>query len=209
MDAITFDVTAHLNKFNKIGSSSDFIISKSMNDTAFLDARDQLSKQMKKDLFIRNKGMTSKFMFKIEKSNKKDLQVNIQHKVKGLGLQQRGGTETATSKRLSIPNRKAMSKHFGISVSKNIPKKLKISEIYKKAPKTKQEGAYIYKGKSIFIQENSVFVDNKGIIEAIYQFVKKATHNKKQFKMQGSVEQSFNRRFTKRFNINYLKLLKG
>lgn len=209
MTSVTFDISKTLDKFNRIGKDANFLISKSMNDTAFLDVRTSLSKQIKKDLFIRNKGLASKFMFQVSKSNKKHLEVSVKHKIDGLGLQQRGGTELPSRDRLSVPNRKNIEKHLGISKMRNIPKNLRIGAIITNAPTSKDGSAYKVKGKSIFIRKNTVFVNNKGSAAAIYHFVKKATHDKKGFHIQEAVEGSFDRRFARYFNRNYLKMLKG
>lgn len=208
-DAITFDITGHLDTFNKLADDMPFIISKSMNDVAFKDARPDLSKDMQTSLIIRSKGITRNTMFQVVKSNKKNLEVEMFHRVPGIGLQQSGGTETPKGKKLAIPNRKNLSKFMGVSEKKIIPKRLKIETIMKKAPSSRNEATYTTSGKKVFILPSGVYIRMGNDIKAIYHFVDKATHSNKTFDFQGVMEKSFNRRFTKRFNVNYLKILKG
>lgn len=207
--SITFDITDHLNGFNKLAGDMSFLISKSMNDVAFKDSREALSKDMTKSLTIRNKGIASKFMFRVEKSNKKDLTVIMEHKVPGIGLQQRGGIETPKSKKLAIPHRKNMSRYMGISQKRNIPKRLRIDTIMKKAPKSRSDTKiYRTSSKKVFILPSGVYIRVGKDLRAIYYFVEKATHTDKNFKFQDIMTKSYERRFTKRFNVNYLKQLK-
>ncbi len=208
-DAITFDVTDHIDGFNKLASDMPFLISKTMNDVAFKDARGDLSKSMADSLIIRNKGIASKFMFQvIKRSNKNDLEVIMIHKVPGIGLQQRGGVETPKSKKIAIPHRKNMSRYMNVSEKKNIPKKLRIQAIMSKAPRSRSESIYNVNGKKVFILPNGVFIRIGKDLKAVYYFVDQAVHTEKGFHFQKTMVKSYNRRFTKRFNVNYIKELR-
>lgn len=207
-NSITFDITDHLDGFNKLASDMPYLISRSMNDVAFKDARGDLSKDMTKSLIIRSKGITSNFMFKIVKSDKTNLEVIMFHKVTNMGLQQRGGTELPKSKKLAIPNRKNISKYLGVSENKNIPKRLKIQTIMSKAPRSRSQAVYNVSGKKVFVLPSGVFVRIGKDLKAIYYFVDKAVHTDKGFHFQKTMARSYERRFTKRFNVNYLKELK-
>lgn len=208
--SITFDITDHLDGFNKLSKDMAFLVSKSMNDVAFLDSREALSKDMVKSLTIRSKGIASKFMFQVVKSNKQNLEVIIFHKVPGVGLQQHSGTETPKSKKLAIPNRKNMSRYLGVSKNKNIPKRLKIDTIMKKAPRSRAgAGApYTTGGKKLFILPSGIYTRIGKELRAVYNFVDQATHSSPNFHFQHTMERSYERRFTKRFNINYLNRLR-
>ncbi|MDA0778327.1 MAG: hypothetical protein O3C19_04570 [Bacteroidetes bacterium] len=203
---ITLDITSYLDKFNKLAKDMPFLISKSMNDVAFQDSRKQLSQDMEKNLIIRSKNIKSLKMFQIEKSTKTDLKVEIKHKILNLGLQQFGGVEKG---KLAIPNRENMALFLGVPNKKVIPPSLRIKTIMKRAPRSRSEARrYKVKSRNLFILDTGVFMRVGNDIKAVYHFVDEARHTKKGFDMQSSVEFSYNKRFSKRFNVNYLKELR-
>lgn len=206
---VELDVTNFLDKFNRLHDQMPFLISRSMNDTAFLDTRDDLSKDMTKSLIIRKKTIASKTMFQVVRSNKTNLEVKLFHKIPEIGYQQVGGTETPRGKKLAIPVRKNLSRYAGIAENKTIPKRLQISTLIQKAPSDRSKAVYNTGGLKPFILKTGVFIRQGSSIRALYYFVDQAQHTKKSFDFQETVIKSFNRRFTKRFQINYLKILKG
>jgi len=207
---ITLDITEQLNKFNQLHKDMPFLVSKAMNNTAFEDSRQSISKDMNKKLIIRSKNISKKTMFTVTKSHKTNLLVKIKHKIKEIGLQQFGGTEKAKDNFLVIPNRKNIKTFLGIAKNKNLPKRLRPSTIFKKAPFSRNENkAYkVNKHKLFIIKKLGVFLRFGNDLKSVFNFVKQAKHTKKEFNLQDSMTNSFDRRFTKRFTLEYLKLLK-
>ena len=206
---LTFDTTKTLDQFKGLASSMNYLISKTANDIAFLDTRKAASKQMESDFIIRSKNITKSYMFKVERANKNNLIVKLEHKVLGIGFQQFGGTETPNGKSLAIPNRESIERNLGISTNKLIPKKFGVAKILSKARKVGDRPAVAKVGKnSLMVRHNGIFILKDSGLQAIYHFVDKASHNKKPFNLQEIMIKSFNQRFARRFNVNYLKQIK-
>ena len=208
---ITLDITEQLNKFNQLHKDMPFLVSKAMNNTAFKDSRKIISKDMNKKLIIRSKNISKKTMFIVTKSHKTNLLVKIKHKIKEIGFQQFGGTEKAKDNFLVIPNRKNIKTYLGIAKNKNLPDELRPSAIFRKAPSSRNEKKTykINKHKLFIIKKLGVFLRFGNDLKSVFNFVKQAKHTKKEFNLQDSMTESFDRRFTKRFTLEYLKLLKG
>ena len=209
MDAIEFDVTDQLDTFNKAASSMSFIISKSMNDVAFKNARQDVSKDIHKKMEVRNKGFASKNSIRINKSTKQKLQVDLYHFKEQMGLQQFGGKESPTGKKLAIPIRKNMAKYAGVPSSKKIPKGLSIQTIMDRAPRKKGQAVYKTKGVKPFISKRGVFIRTSEGLRMLYTFADKATHQKKLLKFQKIIERTYNIKLERNIERNYLKVLKG
>jgi hypothetical protein len=208
---ITLDITEQLNKFNQLHKDMPYLVSRAMNNTAFKDSRGNISLDMNKKLIIRSKNISKKTMFTVTKSHKTNLLVKIKHKIKEIGFQQFGGTEKAKDNFLVIPNRKNIKTYFGIGKNKNLPEEIWASTILKKAPLSRnQKKIYkVNKHKLFIIKKLGVFLRFGNDLKSVFNFVKQAKHTKRQFNLQDSMTESFDRRFTKRFTIEYLKLLKG
>ena len=146
MDAIEFDVTKQLDTFNKLSGSMDFIISKSLNDVAFSNARKDLSKNIHDNMEIRNKMFGGPRAIRINKSNKNNLTIELYHFKEQMGLQEFGGVELPKGKTLAVPIRKNLATYAGIPTNKKIPKSLTIPVIMDKAPRKKGETIYKTKG---------------------------------------------------------------
>lgn len=214
-NAIEFDITDTLDKFNKLHKSMEFIISKSLNDIAFSKGRKELSDQMDKDLEIRNKRFASYKTIRVNKSNKRNLEVTLYHVKEDLGLQQFGGTEKAKSKKLAIPVRKTFKNYMGIANGRSIPPKLRIPNIMKNAPfrpRRNNETNFKHKGHNIFILNSGVFIRvNDGVdgLRPLYIFKDQAKHNNKQLKFQERTLKVYEKNFERYFKRNFLKQLRG
>jgi len=210
MDVIKFDVTKQFDTFNKAASSTRFIISKSLNDIAFNNARKDLSRDMHKNMEIRNKVFGSDRSIRINKSSKNNLTIELYHFKEQMGLQQFGGIELPKGKTLAIPIRKNFAQYAGVPRDKKIPKSLSIQTIMNKAPRKKGETIYKIKGVKPFILKRGVFIrTGGGDLRLLYSFVDKATHDKKLFKFQKTIERTYNIKLERNIEKNYLKILKG
>jgi len=209
MEAIEFDVTKQLDTFNKLAGSMDFIISKSLNDVAFNNARKDLSKEMHDSMEIRNKQFGSERSIRINKSSKNNLTIELYHFKEQMGLQQFGGIEKPKSKTLAVPIRKNLAKYAGVPNNKKIPKSLSIPVIMSKAPRKKGETIYKTKGVKPFVMSRGVFIRVNNELRMLYSFVDKATHDKKLFKFQQTIERTYNIKLERNIEKNYLKILKG
>ena len=209
MDAIEFDVTKQLDTFNKASSSTGFIISKSLNDIAFVNARKDLSRDMHKNMEIRNKVFGSERSIRINKSNKNNLTIELYHFKEQMGLQQFGGIELPKSKTLAVPIRKNLATYAGVPTNKKIPKSLSIPVIMSKAPRKKGQVEYKAKGVKPFVLSRGVFIRTDSGLKLLYSFVDKATHDKKLFKFQQTIERTYNIKLERNIEKNYLKILKG
>ena len=209
MDAIEFDITDQLDTFNKAASSMEFIISKSMNDVAFSNARKDLSKEMYDNMEIRNKQFGSSRAIRINKSDKNNLTIELYHFKEQMGLQQFGGVELPKSKNLAVPIRKNLSTYAGVPSNKKIPKSLSIPVIMSKAPRKRGDGIYKTKGVKPFVMSRGVFIRTSAGLKMLYSFVDKATHDKKLFKFQKTLERTYNIKLERNIERNYLKVLKG
>ena len=210
MDAIEFDITKQLDTFNKAASSMPFIISRSLNDVAFKHGRKAASKDMHKNMTIRNKGFVGLKSIGIDRSTKDKLTVELYHLKEQMGLQQFGGTELPKKRKLAIPVRKNLARYANVPNNKKIPDDLSIDEIMKNAPRNK--GDKIYRvGDNVdpFILKRGVFVRTDSGIRMIYAFADKATHDKKLFKMQKVIEKTYNVKLERNIERNYLRVLKG
>ena len=215
MQPIEFDITPTLDKFKNLEGSMEFLISKSLNDVAFDKARNDLSITMNEDLEIKNKTITRKNAFKIKRSNKNNLEVKIFYQLgnkkdsninKWMGLQQFGGTEISGSNKIAIPIRRNMAMYAGVSRKTVIKNSSAIS-----VPKmiNKSRAGQKYKGKRVVSNENGIFLEINRSLKMMYSFVEKANHNKKLFKFQESIEQTYNKNFERYFRRNFLRVLKG
>lgn len=209
MEAIEFDVTKQLDQFNKAANSSQFIISKTLNDIAFNNARKDLSKEMHDNMEIRNKQFGSERAIRINKSSKNNLTIELYHFKEQMGLQQFGGVELPKSKTLAVPIRKNLARYAGVATNKKIPKSLSIQTIMSKAPRKKGEPIYKTKGIKPFVMSRGVFIRVNDELRMLYAFVDKATHDKKLFKFQQRLEHTYNIKLERNIERNYLKILKG
>jgi len=207
--AIELDLTNYLDKFNKLSRDMPFIISKSLNDIAFTNARKDVSKDMASIFIVRDNTFSSDRSIKINKSSKNNLTVTIYHFKQMLSLQQFGGTESPTGKSLAIPIRGNLAKYAGVPNNKKIPKALSIPVIMDKAPRKRGEPVYKVKGVQPFILKRGVFVRQDGALRMLYSFVDKATHEKKLFKFQQIIEKTYNVKLERNIERNYLKVLSG
>ena len=209
MKAIEFDVTAQLNTFNKAASSMGYIISKSLNDIAFNNARKDISKDIYKNMEVRNKMFSSPRAIRINKSSKDNLTVELYHFKEEMGYQQYGGVEKPTKSKLAIPIRKNLKTYAGIPTNKKIPKSLSINTIMNKAPRNRGDRIYKTKGIKPFVLDSGVFIRTKTGLKMLYTFADKAIHDKKLLKMQKIIENTYSRKLERNINRNYLKVLKG
>lgn len=207
MKPIEFDVTDQLDKFNKLHSQMPFIISKSINDIAFQHARQDASDEFKSDMESRDNYFSGKNAFKVLKSSKIHQTVVIYHFKEELGLQQFGGIETPKGKRIAVPNRSNLSKYAGVSMNKKIPKRLTISTLMDKAPKKRYEPVYNTSGIKPFILKNGVYIRASSGLRQLYSFVDQAKHNKKLFKLQQSIERTYNIYLEDFIDKQYLAIL--
>ena len=136
---ITLDITKQLDQFNKIHSSMNFLISKSMNQVAFKNARKDTQRHMKKELEIKNKQFVYLKTFHVKKSHKDNLEVTLFHIKEALKLQQYGGVENAKGGKMAIPIRKNFARYAGVSMKKEIPDSLNINTVMKKAPRSRSQ----------------------------------------------------------------------
>lgn len=210
MEAIEFDVTQQLDTFNKLAGSMNFIISKSLNDVAFNNARKDVSKDIHKNMEVRNKAFASKNSIRIIRSTKDNLKVELFHFKEQMGLQQFGGSELPKGKNLAVPIRKNLARYAGVPTNKKIPDNLSIPVIMKNAPRKKGQKIYrVGEGIDPFILRTGVFVRTDNGLRMIYAFVDKATHNKKLLKFQQIIEKTYNIKLERNIERNYLKILKG
>ena len=209
MEAIEFDVTKQLDTFNKAADSTNFIISKSLNDIAFKNARKDVSKDIHKNMEVRNKMFGSARAIRINKSTKNNLTVQLYHFKEQMKVQQFGGVELPKSKKLAIPIRKNLAAYAGVPNNKKIPKSLSIPVIMSKAPRKKGETVYKTKGVKPFITNRGVFIRVNSGLRLLYSFVDKATHEKKLLQFQRVIERTYNIKLERNIERNYLKILKG
>jgi hypothetical protein len=209
MESVEFDITRQLDTFNKLASSMDYIISKSLNDVAFKNARKDISKEIHKKMEVRNKVFAGERSIRINKSSKNDLQITLYHFKEQMGLQQFGGTEFPKSKTMAIPIRKNLATYAGVQKDKKIPKSLSIPVIMNKAPHKKGEAIYKTKGIEPFVLKRGVFVRTGNGLRMLYSFADKATHNKKLLKFQKTIEHTYNVKLERNIEKNYLRILKG
>ena len=208
---VTFklDVTDMLDQFNDLASSMNYLIAKSANDTAFQDTRKEAGRSMESELIIRSKNISKPYMFQIDRANKNKLEISIKHRVLGVGYQQFGGTETPDGKNLAIPNRESMQRNLNISNNSLIPKKFRTPNIMSKAKKIGNKHPIAIIGKDKFIiKDTGIFIVKGRTMDSIYNFVNSASHSDKSFNLQEIMIKSFNKRFYRRFNVNYLRQLK-
>ena len=209
MQPIEFDITKTLDKFSKLTKSMPFLISKSLTDVAFDRSRKAVSKEIHKNMEVRNKAFAGERSIRIKRSNTSNLTVELYHFKEQMGFQQFGGIEHPTGKKLAIPIRKNLSKYAGVPNNKKIPKGLSISTIMEKAPRSRAETVYKTKGVKPFITSKGVAIRTDAGMRLIYAFVDKARHRKKLLDMQSVIERTYNVNFERFFERNYLKVLKG
>ncbi len=208
MRPIQFDITKQLDTFNKAANQMPYIISKSLNDVAFNNARKDLSAEIYQTMEVRNKAFASERSIRIDKATKKDLTVTLYHFKEQMGLQQFGGTEQPSGSKLAIPIRNNLSKYACVPTNKKIPASLSIQTLMSKAPKSKSEPVYTTKGVKPFVLKRGVFIRTSDGLRLLYAFVDKATHDKKLFKFQQTVERTYNIKLEINIERNYLKVLK-
>jgi len=206
MEAIEFDITDQLDTFNKLANDMPYIISRALNDTAFKDMRKSFSKEMHRDLKIKNKNFASEKAFKVKKSKKENLTIEVHHKKEELGLQQFGGVELPKSKKLAIPLRANMARYAGFARGKSLTKKSTVS-VGKLLEKEKSNSKI--KGHTVRSTKEGIYLRDKEHLRKIYTFVDKATHNKKTIDFQKTAIETINRRFERHLNHWYLKVLKN
>lgn len=206
---IEFDITEQLDTFNKLANDMPFIISKSLNDVAFNNAREAVSKNINKNMEVRNKYFASKNAIKINKSTKQNLQIELYHFKEQMGLQQFGGIETPKGSKLAIPIRKNLAKYANIATDKKIPKALSIQTLMSKAPRNRGEKIYKTKGIKPFVLSRGVAIRTDEGLRMIYAFADKAAHQKKLLKMQQIIERTYSVKLERNIERNYLKILKG
>lgn len=209
MKPIEFDITKQLDSFNKLAGSMDYIISKSLNDVAFNNGRKAVSKEIHENMEVRNKAFASERAIRINKSTKNDLSVTLYHFKEQMGLQQFGGVETPTGKKLAVPIRRNLASYAGAPSNKKIPKSLSIDTIMQKAPRKKGEPVYRTKGVKPFVTSRGVFIRIDSGLRLLYSFVDKASHDKKLLKFQKIIEKTYNVKLERNIERNYLKVLKG
>lgn len=210
MQPIEFDVTKQLDTFNKLASSMTFIVSKALNDVAFNNARSDVSKEIHKNMEVRNKAFSAKNSIRIKRSTKDSLEVMLYHFKEEMGLQQFGGVEKAKSKKLAIPIRKNLSRYANIAHTAKIPKNLSIDEIMKNAPRKRGEKIYrVGDGIDPFILKRGVFIRTDDGIRMLYVFADQAQHKKRLLEFKRVIERTYNVKLEKNIERNYLKLLKG
>ena len=209
MEAIEFDITDQIDTLNKLASSMNFIISKSINDIAFGPGRKALSKEMNTKFEARDKKFNSPNAIRVQKSTKLNLTVSLFHFKEELGLQQFGGVETPKGKKLAIPIRKNMAKYANVPNNKRIPKSLKIDTILDKAPKHKGQAEYKTRGVKPFVMSRGVFIRTSEGLRMLYVFQEKAAHTKRLLNFQNTIEKVYNTKLERHINRNYLKILKG
>ena len=218
MNAIEFDVTAQLNTFNKLADSMGFIVSKAINGLAKEKGRKALSNHLSDKLNIRNKVVAKPSSIRVDYSNKKNLKVGLFFQLgkdsgsninKWMGLQQYGGTETASGGKLAIPLRNNLARYAGVPRNKNIPKSLRISTIMDKAPSLRDKSkVYTTKGIEPVIGKKGVWARTSEGFKLLYIFKNKAEHSKKSINFQQSMEKSFNTNLERYINRQYLRVLK-
>lgn len=209
MQSVEFDVTKQLDTFSKLASSMSFIMSKSLNDVAFNNARQDVSKDINKNMEIRNKMFGSPRAIRVNKSNKNNLTIQLYHFKEQMGLQQFGGVELPESKKLAVPIRRNLSTYASVPNNKKIPKSLSIPVIMQKAPRKKGEQVYKTKGVEPFVLNRGVFIRTGSGLKMLYSFVDKAQHDKKLLKFQKVIERTYNIKLERNIEKNYLKILKG
>ena len=205
----TLDITKQLDQFNKMHSSMNFLISKSMNQVAFKNARKDTQRHMKKELEIKNKQFVYLKTFHVKKSHKDNLEVTLFHIKESLKLQQYGGVENAKSGKMAIPIRKNFARYAGVSMKKEIPDSLSINTVMKKAPRSRSQSEYATNGVKPIIGKKGVYIRTSDGLRLLYVFKDKATHTKKLIDFQKVIEKSFNTNFEDELNKNYKKLLRS
>lgn len=205
---IDLDITKQLDQFNKMASDMPFIISKSINNLAFERGRDSFSKEMNKEFVVRDKNFSSAKSIRVDKSDKKNLQISLYHVKKELGLQQFGGIETPKGKKLAIPNRKTLSSYAGVSNTKKIPKALDINTLMNNAPRSRSDKAYATKGLKPFVLNKGIFIRTSSGLRALYTFKSEAQHNKEMIDFQKNIERTYNANIERFLNREYLRLIK-
>jgi len=206
---IEFDITKQLDQFNKLASSMNFIVSKSLNDVAFKYGREDFSMEMHNKMEARNKAFSNPRAIKIKKSNKNNLEVTLYHFKEQLEVQQTGGVETPKGKKLAIPVGKTFATHARVPNNKKIPKALSIDTILAKAPRNRGDAEYKARGIKPFVKPKGVFIRTDEGLRLLYVFADKAIHRKKILKFQKTIERTYNTHLEKELNENYLKLLRG
>ncbi len=206
---IKIDITKQLDQFNKMHSSMNFLISKSMNNVAFQKARKDAQKHMRKELEIKNKQFVYLKTFHVKKSHKDNLEVTLFHIKEALKLQQFGGVENAKSGKMAIPIRKNFAKYAGVSMKKEIPDSLNINTVMKNAPRSRSQATYESNGVKPFIGKKGVYIRTSNGLRLLYVFKDKAKHTKKLLDFQKVIEKSFNDNFEEELNKNYKKLLRS
>lgn len=206
---IVFDVTKQLDTFNKLHNQMPFIISKSINDIAFKEGRQEMAQELKQVFEVRNKTFASKNAFRIKRSNKNNLSVTIYHFKEEMGLQQFGGIDTPKGSKLAIPIRKTLSSYAGVPNNKVIPKGLTVSTLMSKAPKKKGQPVYSTHGVKPFVLKTGIFIRVGDGVRPIWKFKDKADHIKKLFQMQKAIERTYNTHLENYINAQYKQILKG
>ena len=218
MESIEFDVTGQLNTFNKLSDSMGFIISKSINDLAKERGRKALANHLSDKLNIKNRAVSRPSSIRVDFSNKNNLDVGLFFQLgrdsgininKWIGLQQYGGTETASGGKLAIPLRDNLARFAGVPRNKNIPKSLRISTIMSKAPSKRDKSrVYTTKGIKPVIGKRGVWARTSEGFKLLYIFKNKAEHSKKSINFQKAMEKTFNTNLERYINRQYLRLLK-
>ena len=215
MNAIEFDVTDTLDKYNKLASSMPFIISKAQNSLAFERGRKSLSKHLNSRLDIKAKAMTKVNAIKVIKSDKKNLTTILKFHLGAMNktnplnasmeLQQKGGTEQSSGGKLAIPHRGNMARYGKFPRSKALTKKspMSINKVLDKVNSKKKINKH-----HVFVKSNGVYLGVGKESKLLYSFVEKARHNKKLIDFQKAVEIVYNKNFDRYFQREYLRLLK-
>jgi hypothetical protein len=209
-NAVNLDITKQLNSFTKLQNDMPFIISKAMNDLAFEKGRKDLSEHMKDELETRVKLFSNPSSIRVKKSNKQNLEVELYHIKKELGLQMHTGIERPEGRKLAIPVRINMSRYAGIPADKPIPKSLQIDTILTKSPSVRNK-TKIYKTRGVkpFVGKKGVYIRVGEGLRLLYVFADKAIHRKKLINFQKRLELTFNKNFDRYLERQYLRVLKG
>ena len=204
MESIEFDITEQLDTFNKLANDMPYIISRAMNDTAFDDMRKSFSKEMHRDLNIKNDFIANEQAFRVKRSKKENLTVEVLHKKKEIGLQQFGGVELPKKKKIAIPLRTNMARYGAFARNKALTRDSKMStrKLFV-AERRKNE----INGHTVHSTKEGIYLRDKDHLRKIYNFVDKATHSKKPLDFQKVAIDTFNRRFERHLNHWYLKVL--
>jgi len=206
---IKIDITKQLDQFDKMHSSMNFLISKSMNNIAFQKSRKEVQKHMRKELEVKNKQFVYLKTFQVKKSHKNNLELSLFHVKESLKFQQFGGVESAKGGKMAIPIRKNFAKYAGVSMKKEIPDSLSINTLMKNAPRSRSQSTYQAKGVKPFIGKKGVYIRTQSGLKLLYVFKNKAVHTKKLLDFQKVLEKSFNDNFESELNTQYKKLLRS